>query len=176
MYHPTEELVFSGSPDATIRVWGVAQAQCAAVLRAHQAAVTGLSLHATGDFLLSSGADTYWALSDIRIGRVLVKAQDQTNPQPLTCAQFHPDGLILGTGTTDAQVKIWELKERRNVANFASHSGPITALAFSENGYYLATAAEDGQVKLWDLRKLKNFKTLSAGEEVSTCNCLFLSY
>lgn len=161
IYHPEEDLVFSASPDSTIRVWGVSPRGCAQVIRAHEGPVTGISLHATGDYLLSSSTDGHWAFSDLRTGRVLTKVSDSTANTALTCAQFHPDGLIFGTGTEDSVIKIWDLKERTNVANFPGHSGPITGITFSENGYYLATAADDSVVKLWDLRKLKNFKTIT---------------
>ncbi|KAG0434426.1 hypothetical protein HPB47_019114 [Ixodes persulcatus] len=161
VFHPDEDTAITASPDATVRVWHVPSAQTTQVIRAHEGPVTGLSLHATGDYLLSTSTDQHWAFSDLRTGRVLARVGDTC---ALTAAEFHPDGLILGTGTSDALVKIWDLKERTNVANFPGHTGPISALAFSENGYYLATAAGDAAVKLWDLRKLKNFRTLTLDE------------
>ncbi|VDD80319.1 unnamed protein product [Mesocestoides corti] len=166
VYHQSEQLAFTASPDCTVRVWGIEQAQCASVIRAHAGPITGLSLHAIGDYLLSSSADGQWALSDLRRGQVLVRVTVEKGGslQSLTCAQFHPDGQILATGTVDGEVKIWDIRERRNAANFTHGVGanqPLTAVSFSENGYYLATGGADGQIKLWDLRKLKNFKTLT---------------
>ncbi|GAA6105509.1 pre-mRNA-processing factor 19 [Tachysurus ichikawai] len=78
IYHPSQSLVFSASPDSTIRVWSLAAGNCVQVVRAHEAGVTGLSLHATGDYLLSSSEDQYWAFSDIQTGRVLTKVTDET--------------------------------------------------------------------------------------------------
>jgi len=173
IYHPDEDTVVTASADSTIRIWSVAVAQQVQFLKIHDSSITGISLHPLGDYLLSCSTDEHWAFSDIRTGKMLIKVssaansqsadgtvQSGGNPVPLTCAKFHPDGLIFGTGTADSVIKIWDLKTKTNLANFPGHTGSITCLSFSENGYYLATAAEDSVIKLWDLRKLKNFKTI----------------
>lgn len=175
IYHPEEDTVITASADSTVRVWSVQNSQQMQCMKIHDSGVSGISLHPLGDYLLSSSYDEHWAFFDIRTGKVLIKVSSAANPPnadadsgvsqsahsvPLTCAKFHPDGLIFGTGTSDSLIKIWDLKTKSNLANFPGHSGSITCLSFSENGYYLATAAEDSTIRLWDLRKLKNFKTI----------------
>jgi len=171
--HPNEKSIVSASPDAQIRIWDIESESCRHVMRVHDGPVTGLSLHPTGDYVLSSSTDQHWAFSDIHTGKLLCKVADQSVSHGLTCCQFHPDGLIFGTGTSDSLVKIWDFKEQKSAANFPSHSGPISALAFSENGYYLATSADDEVVKLWDLRKLKNFKTITLEDKYTVKSLTF---
>ena len=165
IYHPNGDNIISASPDSHIRVWSIASGSTAHLIRAHEGPVTAISLHATGDFLLSTSNDEEWVFSDVTSGKVIVRAKDAGDtPHALTTAQFHPDGLIFATGTSDSLIKIWDLKEKSNVANFPGHSGQISAISFSENGFYLATAADDSTVKLWDLRKLKNVKNIILDE------------
>ncbi|XP_054167222.1 pre-mRNA-processing factor 19-like [Oppia nitens] len=173
IFHPNQDNVITASPDSQIRIWHLPTTQTIQVVRAHDGPITAISLHATGDYVLSTSTDEYWAFSDINTGQVLTKVGDTTTPHALTTAQFHPDGLIFGTGTSDSLIKIWDLKERSNVANFPGHSGSISAMAFSENGYYLATSADDSTIKLWDLRKLKNIKTLFLDENYQVKDLCF---
>jgi len=126
----------------------------------HENEVTGLSLHASGEFWATSSLDQSWALHDIRTSSELIKVKMDS---AVTALNFHPDGLILGTGTSDSDIKIWDVKSQKNVATFEGHVGKVASISFSENGYYLATAAQN-TVKLWDLRKLKNFHSLDLPE------------
>lgn len=167
LQHPSAPLAFTASDDATVRVWKQTEGtwKTEHVLRDHRGAVRGLTLNASLEFIVTAGLDSHWNFYDIETGTCLskVKADEIETPikEGFTCAQFHPDGMILGTGTAENTVSIWDMRTLNNVATFESHAGLITSLSFSENGFYLATSSTDGTVKLWDLRKLVNFRTLT---------------
>jgi len=167
LFHPTQPLIFTVSHDKTGKIWKPKQPndpespyQVIYELAAHDAEVSACTLHATGQYLVTASHDKTWAFYDIQNGACLVRIADPNIKEGYECASFHPDGLILGTGTLDSFVRIWDIKSQSNVATFEGHHGIITSIAFSENGYYLVTAAEDLCIKLWDLRKLHNFKTI----------------
>ncbi|EPS73033.1 hypothetical protein M569_01722, partial [Genlisea aurea] len=162
------ELVVTGSADKTVRVWQASEGgnyDCRSILKDHTAEVQAVTIHATNNYFASASLDGTWCFYELASGLCLSQVEDTSGSSGgFTSSAFHPDGLILGTGTSNALVKIWDVKSQTNVASFDGHSGAITAISFSENGYFLATAALDG-VKLWDLRKLKSFRSFAPYDE-----------
>jgi len=114
--------------------------------------------------LLTGSLDHTWGFHNIQSEQTLLQVNSGS---AVSAINFHPDGLILGTGTEDSSVKVWDIKSQKNVASFEGHTGKVVSLSFSENGYFLATAAEN-IVKIWDLRKLKNVHSIEIGSKVNS--------
>ncbi|XP_057742767.1 pre-mRNA-processing factor 19-like [Arachis stenosperma] len=167
------ESLLTSSADKTVRVWQGSEDgnyNCKHILRDHTAEVQAVTVHATNNYFVTASLDGTWCFYDLSSGTCLTQVADTSgSSEGYTSAAFHPDGLIIGTGTTDALVKIWDVKNQSNVAKFDGHTGSVTAISFSENGYFLATAAHDG-VKLWDLRKLKNFRNFAPYDSETPTN------
>ncbi|KAJ3332616.1 hypothetical protein HDU76_013658 [Blyttiomyces sp. JEL0837] len=165
----------SAGVDKTAKVWKVARGdggegewhtgRAEHVFKGHGGEVTALALHPCGDYFASVSLDSAWAFNDIESGSQVSKISNPDVTSGYSAVSFHPDGLILGTGTVDSKIRLWEVKSATNVQVFeGQHVGKITSVSFSENGYYLATAADgESVVKLWDLRKCTNFHTIDLG-------------
>jgi WD40 repeat protein len=62
------------------------------------------------------------------------------------------------TGSLDASVKLWALKQGSNnifnpapTMEFSEHDYPVYCVAISNDGDYGAAGAEDGTLTIWDL-------------------------
>lgn len=171
---PRDELFVTGSADKTVRLWQGSENgnyTCRHVLKDHTAEVQAVSIHATNNYFVTASLDNTWCFYDLSSGLCLTQVGEPSGDEGYTSAAFHPDGLILGTGTSESLVRIWDVKTQSNVAKFDGHAGPVTAISFSENGYFLATAAHDG-VKLWDLRKLRNFRSFTPYDSNTPTNAV----
>lgn len=59
---------------------GISTYSVAHTVSTHRAAITGVSLHPTGDYFATAGADKMWALHDMATGstRVQLTSEDQS--------------------------------------------------------------------------------------------------
>lgn len=112
------------------------------------------------NYIVSISDNAEWQFLDVARGGLLktIHAKEEETRYQSCC--FHPDGLILGTGTSAGVFKIWDIREQKNVSNLTGHSGAVKSISFSENGYLVATGGVDGTVKIWDLRKLNCTKSM----------------
>lgn len=165
-----DDVFLSAAADKHVRVWVPDEKKVFKLghqITSHKGEVTDLDVHPTRDYFVSAGLDNKWAFYDFESAKPIVETYNESG---YTSIQFHPDGMLLGAGSTDSTVQIWDVKSQKVAATFGEHTGKVNAIAFSENGYILATASEDNLVKIWDLRKLSNTKTytLDDGYKVET--------
>ena len=74
---------------------------------------------------------------------------------------FSPDGTTLATGSrTVAEVELWDIATRTNIATLKGHSDRVISVSFSPDSTILASGSEDRTVKLWDVATRKNIATL----------------
>ncbi|KAG5175921.1 WD40-repeat-containing domain protein [Tribonema minus] len=162
------EVLLTASADGTAKSWDL-EGMLLHTFQGHKGEVTAICGHPTGRYAATAGRDKAWGFHELESGSCLRLVKEEGFEAGYECARWHPDGLILGTGTGDAQVRIWDMKTQNNVASFKGHEGGVVgSIAFSENGYYMASGGSDGTARLWDLRKLKNFHTLTLGSAAGT--------
>eukprot|EP01124_Arcella_intermedia_P001493 TRINITY_DN10818_c0_g1_i1.p1 TRINITY_DN10818_c0_g1~~TRINITY_DN10818_c0_g1_i1.p1 ORF type:complete len:402 (-),score=77.89 TRINITY_DN10818_c0_g1_i1:50-1255(-) len=164
LFHPVEDVIITGASDSLVLVWKANAPQKSSYaiqheFSEHSGEVVQCSLHCTQEYVVSASRDSSWAFHSLVSGKTLLKVPEPEK-SPLTCAMLHPDGGILATGTDSHQIRIWDIRSQKNVANFPGHTDAITDLCFSENGFSLASSGKDNILKLWDLRGPKNTDSL----------------
>ncbi|KAI5811029.1 WD40-repeat-containing domain protein [Peziza echinospora] len=132
----------------------------------HAGEVTAITLHPCGDLLSSVGVDKSWVTYDLNTGKVVAQVYTESE---LTTTHFHPDGHLVGLGTADGSILIYDVRETKYAATFGPLAGPVQSLHFSENGIWLAVAVKgETTIEIWDLRKTAKVKSLETGSRVDS--------
>lgn len=151
-----ENIVVTGSEDATVKVWNRNSGKLQHTLVGHTAGVTGVVI--TEDTIISSSQDStirFWDLATGEEKRILEEHTAAVNAIALS-----KDETILVSGSGDETIKVWDLTTEEAPKTFKGHAGSIYSVAISDNNQMIVSGSGDKTVKIWALDREKPLKTL----------------
>ncbi|WP_030455007.1 NB-ARC domain-containing protein [Herbidospora cretacea] len=137
----------SASADGTVRMWYPAEGTAGRIFRGHNGPVTALAISPDGSRLASASGGT-------------VCIWDTTAAAGITASEHigtvfgvgaDPRGKWLVSGSDDATVRLWNVKDGRQIAVLEGHNEAVTSVAVAPDGTWLASASADRTVRLWQV-------------------------
>ena len=157
-FHPSGQLLASGSFDTTIRLWDVSRHHCLATLQGHSTVVREVCFHPSGHLLASGSNDRtvrLWDCSDpYHLGQCLHVLNGHEVDVMSVC--FSPNGQLLASGSLDRTIRLWHcgnaLPMGHCVQVLNGHENGVFSIRFNTDGSLLASSSEDGSIRLWDVQ------------------------
>ncbi len=92
---------------------------------------------------------------DSKLIATLTGHQDHVNS-----VNFSPDGKILASGSSDNNIKLWNMVEGKLITTLVGHQDHVFSAKFSSDGKTLASGGDDNTIKLWNIAEGKLMTTL----------------
>jgi WD40 repeat protein len=62
-----------------------------------------------------------------------------------------PNGKSVASGSTDGNVKLWDVETKKVVARWTGHAKTLRSLCWSVDGERLVSGSTDGTIRVWDV-------------------------
>jgi WD40 repeat protein len=150
--------IASGSTDKKIKIWDAESGSEARTLIGHSGEITSLAASPAENIIASASID-----KTIRIWNVSGNGSPLILEigSPVEVVVFSSDGRFLAAATESGAIKVWEVKDRKLLADLNGHSGKIHALAFGRDGKFLVSGGEDKTVRYWNIMTSKQHRATS---------------
>jgi len=75
---------------------------------------------------------------------------------------YSPDGRLIGSGSEDKSVRLWNAATGTVIATLEGHTGSVASVAFTPDGQFIVSGSYDKTIRVWDLDA-----AIDSGDETS---------
>lgn len=157
-YSPNGKYIATASSDSTIKIWSAYTGNLFATLVGHLRGISDLSWCPDSKHLVSVSDDKSVRVWDAIITQKVVRIL-RGHTHYATSVDVNKKGNLIVSGSSDENLKIWDLRHSKCLRTLAAHTDPVSAVCFSKDGTVIASASHDGLIRLWDTRAGHCLKT-----------------
>jgi len=150
-YSPTGEQFFSSSWDKTVRKWNVATGESEVLNFVLTGRIEGVAYSPDGKHVAVTDQGENIILRILPGSDTNGEAMPSILPITGHCMAYSPCGRWLVSGDKEGYVRLWDLKEKKEVRVPDGHHTAVSCIAFSPLGHQFATGSYDRKVRLWDI-------------------------
>ena len=140
--------------DTIVNLFDIEKGQlCRSFIGGHKSFVTKCLINKQENLLLSTGADHFLFMWDIRQSKVIQKLL--AHPEPITALDMSFDSTMFVTAAYDGYVRLWDTHKATCIKTIVSETGSTTAVSackLTPNSEYIYIANMNGQLGLYDLQ------------------------
>ena len=150
LFQNSNNLLFSGSSDKTIKVWKLDETSGINLftLKGHKGIIYSINELKNKDIISISDDRT------IKIWKIFEQTCIKTlyYDFPLTCLCICPyNEELIYTGDENNMISIWNINTEDIIFQFKAHNSTIWSLNLFDNERYLISAGSDDSIKIWDI-------------------------
>ena len=150
--HFIDNILATGSYDATIKIWDLDTGEEIRTLRGHTMGVRCLQFDDTK--LISGSLDRTLKVWNWRTGECLSTYNGHSDG----VISLHFDSNLLASGSSDHTARVWNFQDK-SVFCLRGHTDWINSVKVDSASRTLFTASDDCTIKLWDLDTKKCLRT-----------------
>jgi WD40 repeat protein len=136
----------------------------------HTGPVTGLTVTADGQFLITCGDDRTVRVWEIKTGKLLRSFQGHMTK--VTAVAVRGDGRQVASGSEDGAVRVWDLNTTDDHRALTDSKESLWAVAIAPNGKRLAAAGADKKIRVYEPETGALETTLDAGAAMTSLTFL----